>query len=98
MALLHTAHLTARDDAVEPFKARLQQHAANSLGAEEGCLRFDVHQERDNPALFLLVEVYADEAALQAHRDSPHYEAFRKDVKDWVTDRRWWFWSHLNGS
>lgn len=98
MALLHTAHLTARSDAVERFKARLLQHAANSLKAEEGCLRFDVNQERDNPALFLLIEVYVDEAALLVHRDSPHYRAFRKDVKDWVIDRKWWFWSSPNGS
>jgi quinol monooxygenase YgiN len=98
MALLHTAHLTARGDAVEQFKARLLQHAANSFKAEEGCFRFDVHQERDNPALFLLIEVYADEAALLVHRDSPHYRAFREDVKDWVADRKWWFWSSPNGS
>lgn len=46
-----------------------------------------------DPTLFLLIEVYADAAALEAHRQSAHYEAFREDTKDWVTDRKWWFWA-----
>jgi quinol monooxygenase YgiN len=92
MPLLHTAHLRVRDDAVEPFRRRLLQHAATSVEREEGCHRFDVFQERDDPTLFLLTEVYADDAALEVHRHSPHYLAFRADVADWVVDRKWWFW------
>jgi quinol monooxygenase YgiN len=30
---------------------------------------------------------------LEAHRVSPHYLAFREDVKDWVVERTWWFWT-----
>jgi hypothetical protein len=45
--------------------------------------------------LFLLIEVYADEAALDAHRKSSHYLQFREDVKDWVVERTWWFWEKL---
>ena len=82
MRLLHTAHLRVRDDAVEPFRARLSRHAAISVDQEEGCHRFDFFQERDDPTLFLLVEVYEDAAALEVHRRSPHYLAFREDVGD----------------
>ena len=92
MSLLHTAHLKVRDDAIEPFRARLTRHAAISLEREEGCLRFDFFQGREDPSLFLLIEIYADDAALEAHRKSPHYLAFREDVRDWVVDRKWWFW------
>ncbi len=92
MRLLHTAHLRVRDDAVEPFRARLSRHAATSVEQEVGCHRFDFFQERDDPTLFLLVEVYEDAAALEVHRRSPHYLAFREDVGDWVIDRKWWFW------
>lgn len=92
MPLLHTAHLRVKENVVEPFRARLARHAATSLEREEGCHRFDVFQERDDPTLFLLIEIYADDAALDAHRHSPHYLAFRRDVADWVVDRKWWFW------
>jgi quinol monooxygenase YgiN len=93
MAILHTAHLTVRADALDRFKARLVRHAATSVEVEPGCARFDVFQERENPCLFLLIEEYADQAALDAHRASPHYLAFREDTRDWVIERRWWFWS-----
>jgi quinol monooxygenase YgiN len=92
--IFHTAHLTCRTDVAEAFKARLVRHARTSIEREPGgCLRFDVHQEKADPALFLLLEEYADEAALEAHRVSTHYQAFREDTKDWVIDRKWWFWS-----
>jgi quinol monooxygenase YgiN len=92
MPILHTAHLRVRLDIVDNFLARLLRHAAISLDREPGCHRFDIQQECNDPTLFLLVEEYADEAALQAHRDSPHYQAFRNDVQDWVVERQWWFW------
>ncbi|HSD41253.1 MAG TPA: putative quinol monooxygenase [Burkholderiales bacterium] len=92
--IFHTAHLTCRADVVEAFKARLLRHARTSVEREPGgCLRFDVHQETTDPRLFLLLEEYADDGALDAHRASVHYKAFREDTKDWVIDRKWWFWS-----
>jgi quinol monooxygenase YgiN len=98
MTLLHTAHLKVREDVVEAFKTRLQRHARTSVEAEPGCHRFDVHQEREEPTLFFLIEVYADEAALETHRQSPHYKAFRADVGDWIQERKWWFWDQLDGA
>lgn len=97
MALIHTAHLRVRPEAVERFRARIARHAHNSLAREPGCHRFDVHQEAEDPALFFLYEVYADAAALEAHRASEHYLQFREDVKDWVIERTWWFWHTVAG-
>lgn len=92
MPLIHTAHLKVRADAVAPFRDRLKRHAATSLAQEPGCLRFDVFEEKAAPELFLLIEHYTDAGALEAHRASPHYLAFRADVQDWVVERTWWFW------
>lgn len=93
MTIVHTAHLRVRPDALDKFRARLLRHAQITLGNEPGCSQFDVHQERSDPSLFLLLEHYADDAALEAHRQSPHYLAFREDVKDWVIERTWWYWT-----
>jgi quinol monooxygenase YgiN len=92
MPVLHTAHLRVRVDVIEPFRTRLMRHADISLEREKGCHRFDVFQDRDDPTLFLLVEIYEDNAALEIHRTSQHYLAFREDVREWVIDRKWWFW------
>ena len=89
MAVLHTAHLRAKPDDVEAYKARLLRHARTSLDREAGCRRFDVHQSTEDLALFLLIEIYDDDAAFDAHRTSAHYLAFREDAKDWVVKRDW---------
>ena len=95
MSIFHTAHLRVREDIVERFRDRLLSHARISLDAEPGCHGFNIHQETNDPTLFLLIEIYADQAAFDAHRNSPHYLQFREDVKDWVVDRKWWYWRHL---
>ena len=96
MALLHTAHLRVQPEVIVPFRERLMRHARTSVEREPGCHRFDVHQETKDPALFFLFELYADEVALEAHRASEHYLQFRQDVKDWVVERTWWFWSKVD--
>lgn len=95
MTIFHTAHLRARGDAIEPFRARLLRHSRICLESEPGCHRFDIHQDKSDSSLFLLIEIYADEAAFEAHRSSPHYLQFREDVKDWVAERTWWYWTKL---
>ena len=42
--------------------------------AEPGCLQYDVHRDRDDPNRFFLFERYVDEAALEAHGASPHFQ------------------------
>jgi autoinducer 2-degrading protein len=57
--------------------------AIGSNRDEPGCLRFDVLQDSEDPNLIHLYEVYKDEAALEAHRQAPHYVKWRSAVLDW---------------
>ncbi len=43
---------------------------------ESGCLMYIVHRQKDQPARFFIYEQYKDDAALQAHRDSPHFQEY----------------------
>ena len=56
--------------------------AQGSVKDEPECYRFDILQANADPNRFHLYEVYADEAALEAHRDSPHYKKWRNTVQD----------------
>jgi autoinducer 2-degrading protein len=40
---------------------------------EPGCLQYMAHQSVEEPRVFLVYERYKDEAALEAHRASPHF-------------------------
>ncbi len=41
---------------------------------EPGCTLYQASRSQQNPDLLLLYEIYADEAALQAHRETPHFK------------------------
>ena len=67
----------------DAFMEALMDDARGSVGNEPGCLRFDVLQDLEDPNRIHLYEVYRDEAALEAHRQAPHYLKWRETVKDW---------------
>src|SRR5689334_16391928 len=90
--LIHTAHLVCRPEVEEVFHAALARHARTSVEQETGCLQFEVYRSAADPTLFLRFDVYADQAALDAHRHSEHFLAFRHATADWVMSRTWWFW------
>ncbi|HLH10037.1 MAG TPA: putative quinol monooxygenase [Terriglobales bacterium] len=41
---------------------------------EPGCRFYQVHTHRNDPRRFFIYEQYEDDAALQAHRDSRHFQ------------------------
>ncbi len=43
---------------------------------EPGCLMYVVHRHRTNPCLFFIYEQYRNDAALEAHRQSPHFQQY----------------------
>lgn len=51
---------------------------------EPGVLRYDLYRDSTRPATFLMVEAYVDEAALDAHRESPHFLRFQEHADDWL--------------
>ena len=57
--------------------------AQGSVRDEPGCFRFDILQNNEDPNRFHLYEVYENDAALDAHRNAPHYLKWRETVQDW---------------
>jgi len=69
------------------FVAATLENARGTI-AEPGNLRFDVIQQADDPNRFLLYEVYRDEAGMKAHKNTPHYAAWRDAVAPWMAEPR----------
>jgi quinol monooxygenase YgiN len=59
---------------------------AESRG-EAGCLMYIVHRHKDDPARFFIYEQYRDEEALQAHRNSPHFQQYAVKALQGIGDR-----------
>ena len=55
---------------------RLLHNARESVRRDPGCLRFDVSQDKETPARWVLYEVYESPEAHAAHRLTPHFLAY----------------------
>jgi quinol monooxygenase YgiN len=43
---------------------------------EPGCLMYVVHRHRTDPRTFFIYEQYRNDAALEAHRESAHFQQY----------------------
>jgi (4S)-4-hydroxy-5-phosphonooxypentane-2,3-dione isomerase len=66
-------------DQVGDFLAATEVNAAASR-QEQGVVRFNVLQDRDEPGHVVLVEIYRDEDASAAHKQTAHYAQWRDTV------------------
>lgn len=83
MLVLHvTVHV--RPEHATAFVEAAVTNATRSAEDEPGCLRFDVIQDQDDPSCFRFYEVYRDEAALAAHRQTPHFKRYIDTVPPWL--------------
>lgn len=80
MFVVHV-YIQVKPECVEAFIEATQENARNSL-QEPGIARFDVLQDRDDPAHVVLVEVYKTDDASAAHKETAHYATWRDTVAE----------------
>ena len=86
MHIVHV-HVRVKSDSVGPFINATLENARLSL-LEPGVARFDVLQDKANPASFVFTEVYRQpEAALQ-HKETAHYQKWRDTVAEMMAEPR----------
>jgi quinol monooxygenase YgiN len=54
--------------------------------AEPGCLWFDWSRSLDDPAEYVLVEAFRDDAAGGEHVSSPHFEAAQAELPPYLAE------------
>ena len=53
---------------------------------EPGCLRYELYGATGPEPQFVLIEAYADQAALEAHRATEHYKSYRNRIVDALSE------------
>ena len=86
MLVVHV-HVHVKPESVDAFIQATLANAKESL-KEPGVARFDVVQRLDDPARFVLVEVYRDSAAAAAHKETKHYPIWRDMVATMMAEPR----------
>jgi len=74
-------YVTVKPGAEDEFIQCSIANAASSV-LEPGNLRFDVLQNAGDPCKFVLVEVYATRDGPAAHKNTPHYTIWRREVEE----------------
>jgi quinol monooxygenase YgiN len=69
---VHVTIKTGHEEEVIEFFRKLQE----ATRLEPGCISYIVQRSRQNAGRYLVYEQYTDEAALEAHRNAPHFKQY----------------------
>ena len=76
--LVLMVNVRVKPDRRDDFIAAVREDGEGTTTKEEGNFQFSVVQDNEDPDRFFLFEVYRDEAALEAHRNTPHFLKYRE--------------------
>lgn len=80
------AKLTVREDSIEPVRVELLKMIAPTR-REEGCIEYRLHQEMENPAVFIFYENWQNMECLTQHLNSQHFQEYVAAVGDLVVEK-----------
>ena len=86
MLIVHV-HARVKPELIEAFKQATVENARASV-KEPGIACFDVIQQADDPARFILVEVYRTSEAAGQHKETAHYQVWRDAVAPMMAEPR----------
>lgn len=86
MLIVHV-DILVKPEAVSEFIEATLKNAKASL-QEPGVLRFDFIRDNQDPNRFCLVEVYKDDKAPAAHKETKHYNTWRDRVEPMMAKAR----------
>lgn len=69
------ANIHARAGRADLVKAELGKLVPITR-AEDGCIRYDLHRDNDDPAHFMFYETWESRAQWQTHMNAPHLAAY----------------------
>ena len=86
MLIVHV-HVQVKTGMIDDFKKASIENAQNSI-KEPGIARFDLIQDREDPAKFILVEIYRTMDDPARHKETAHYQKWRDTVENMMAGPR----------
>jgi quinol monooxygenase YgiN len=82
--LVRLSKLVIDSTQLENYKAMLKEELETSVRVESGVLTLYAVSEKNNPAHFTILEIYADTNAYKAHLQTPHFVKYKNSTKEMV--------------
>lgn len=80
------AKLVVREDAIDLVKAELLK-LVKATREEKGCIEYRLHQDNDNPSVFIFYENWEHIGFLENHLNSLHYKNYIEAVDGMIADK-----------
>ncbi len=85
--LVYVVEVKVKEEWIDQFKTATIKNHQNTI-QEPGNYRFDVLQNKEEPGCFTLYEVYESEEAVQAHKETEHYQEWKETVEKMMAEPR----------
>ncbi|GAA3936416.1 putative quinol monooxygenase [Litoribacillus peritrichatus] len=79
-ALTIVARIEAKSDKINLVKTALMK-LIEPTRKETGCLQYDLHQDNENPAVFLFFESWETLELWQSHMNNDHLKAYMEETE-----------------
>lgn len=80
------AKLSVKPEAIEAVRPELFKLIAPTR-AEEGCIEYRLHQDGNDPSIFIFYENWESMACLDRHMNSEHFKRYVAAVGDFIADK-----------
>jgi len=80
------AKLVVNADAIDAVKTELLK-LIEPTRQEEGCIEYRLHQDNDDPAVFIFYENWKSLACLDRHINTPHYKQYITAIEDAIKEK-----------
>ncbi|HEY2559805.1 MAG TPA: putative quinol monooxygenase [Caldimonas sp.] len=97
MAFVLQVSISIKPENVDAFMKKLDENARNAR-MEPGCKQFEVLVDPNDRTKIMLYEVYKDEAAFEAHQQTPHFKKYIAEAVPLLADRARTVWRRVSPS
>ncbi len=80
------AKVVAKKIAVEAVKTELLKLILPTR-KESGCIEYRLHQDNQDPAVFLFYETWKDAVSLEKHINTDHYKDYVRAVNEMIEEK-----------
>ncbi len=74
-----------KDDSVELVKSEMLKMVESTI-KEVGCISYTLHQDNENPNIFVFYESWSNEESLQQHLRTDHVQAYIIATKGCISE------------
>jgi quinol monooxygenase YgiN len=87
-------NLKLKPENVEAFMSKVTANA-KAARTEPGCRQFDVLVDPEDRTRVMLYEIYNDEAAFEAHQQTPHFKKYLAEAVPLLASRQRTVWKRI---